>query len=242
MDRPSRGAFSPLQQESAPLRNKIIASLRRAIETGLLEPGTRLVEKDLCEQLGVSRTSLREALRQLQAEGVLTDLYDRSLAVVRISAEDARNIYRIRGVLEALAVEQFIENASDDEVADLRAHAEAVKAAYRARDAERIVETKRGFLDRICAGARNPIAFDLLNKLTLLTSSLRRRSVVRPERQSQSIEEIDAVVAAVSRRDVAAARAAAERHVANAAASALLALEADASPEAGPPPPRRRSA
>ena len=53
----------PLQQPSAPLRSKIIAALRNAIETGVLVPGQRLIEKDLCEQLGVSRTSLREALR-----------------------------------------------------------------------------------------------------------------------------------------------------------------------------------
>src|SRR6185312_3389625 len=99
--------LAPLHQPSAPLRNKIIAALRAAIETGLLAPGQRLIEKDLCEQLAVSRTSLREALRELQAEGILEYSSSRGLAVAAVSIEDAKNIYRLRGVLEALAVEQF---------------------------------------------------------------------------------------------------------------------------------------
>ena len=96
------GRLAPLQQQSAPLRNKIILALRSAIETGLLQPGARLVERDLCEQLNVSRTSLREALRELQAEGVLTHTDNRGLAVVVLSRDDAMNAYRLRAVVEAL--------------------------------------------------------------------------------------------------------------------------------------------
>jgi DNA-binding GntR family transcriptional regulator len=213
--------FAPLKQESAPLRNKIVQSLRRAIETGLLEPGARLVEKDLCQQLNVSRTSLREALRQLQAEGVLTEYNNRGLAVVTVSEADAENIYRIRGVLEPLIVEQFIENAKPTEREELKAQSEVLKAAYRTGSAEEIVVKKRDFYDLICAGARNPIAFDLIKKLTLLTSPLRRKSVVRPQRRKQTIREIDEIVDAILRGDKAAGRAAAERHVVNSARSAL---------------------
>lgn len=213
--------LNPLVHEPAPLRNKIMNSLRRAIETGALEPGTRLVEKDLCEKLNVSRTSLREALRQLQAEGILTDHNTRGLTVANVTRSDAENIYRIRGVLEPLIVEQFIENAPDREVEALRAHSEVLKKAYLEGNAEEIVATKREFYDRICTGARNPIAFDLLKKLTLLTSPLRRRSVVREDRRNQSILEIETIVAGIVARDKEAAKAAAERHVANAAVSAF---------------------
>lgn len=225
MNHPGFEPFGPLKQESAPLRNKIMQSLRRAIETGYLEPGTRLVEKDLCQQLNVSRTSLREALRQLQAEGVLTDLNNRGLAVVTVTSEDAENIYRIRGVLEPMIVEQFIENAPDAELEGLKAHSERLKAAYQLGTAEEIVAIKRDFYDLICSGARNQIAFDLLKKLTLLTSPLRRRSVVRPERRKQSIAEIEQIVDAILRRDKTAAHAAAEKHVANSARSALHSQE-----------------
>src|ERR1700756_2767017 len=97
---PALGArLGPLRQPSAPLRTKIIAALRSAIETGVLVPGQRLIEKDLCEQLGVSRTSLREALREVQAEGILEYSASRSLCVSSVSMEDAKNIYRLRSVL-----------------------------------------------------------------------------------------------------------------------------------------------
>jgi len=213
--------LAPLRQQSAPLRNRIIAALRSAIETGLLAPGTRLVEKDLCEQLDVSRTSLREALRELQADGNLEYTSNRSLTVSVISREDAENVYRIRSVLEALVVEQFIEKAGDADLRLLARDSDALKSAYRSGVLERMMVAKRAFYDRICSGAENGIAFDIINRLVLRTSSLRSRSLVRKERQQESIKEIDALVRAIQKRDVAAARQAAIDHVRHAARSAL---------------------
>lgn len=213
--------FQPLRQPSAPLRNRIIAALRSAIETGVLVPGERLTEKELCDQLGVSRTSLREALRELQADGVLEYGSNRSLTVSRISDEIARNVYRIRATLEALVVEQFIENASDEQMHELAQAGEHVTRAYRSGVLENIVTAKRAFYDCICVGAGNPIAFDLINRLLLRTSSLRRKSLSRRPRHSQSIAELEALLAAIARRDKVAAQAAAVLHVKNAARSAL---------------------
>jgi DNA-binding GntR family transcriptional regulator len=231
--------LAPLEQQSAPLRNRIIAALRSAIETGLLAPGTRLVEKDLCEQLDVSRTSLREALRELQADGNLEYTSNRSLTVSVISREDAQNAYRIRSVLEALVVEQFIEKASEADLKRLARESEALKSAYRSGVLERMMVTKRAFYDRICSGAENRIAFDIINRLVLRTSSLRSRSLARRERQQESIKEIDALVRAIQKRDVAAARRAAIEHVSHAARSALGPDPADrpADAESGAPAP-----
>jgi len=211
-----------LKPQAAPLRNQIIASLRRAIELGHLIPGTRLIEKDLCAQLGVSRTSLREALRELQAQGIVEHRGAPGLAVGAISHEDAENVYRIRAALEALIVEQFIEKASADEIGSLVRESQALKEAYRLGELEGIVVAKRRFYDRICSGARNPIAFDLLDHLVLRTSSLRSRSLTRKERQRQSIQEIDALVGAIERRDVKAAQRIAAEHVMHSAQSAFL--------------------
>jgi DNA-binding GntR family transcriptional regulator len=225
----------PLQQQAAPLRGKIIAALRRAIEMGHLEPGTRLIETDLCKQLDVSRTSLREALRELHAEGIFEQSSSRGLTVSGISREDAENAYRIRAVLEALVVEQFIEKAGTAEIRLLAEEGEILKAAYRSGALEGILRAKRSFYDHICSAAENTIAFDIISRLVLRTSSLRWRSIIRPERQQESIKEIDRLVKAIKKRDVAAARQAAIEHVSHAARSALGAPLAE-SKSPGPPP------
>jgi DNA-binding GntR family transcriptional regulator len=215
------GKLAPLHQQPAPLRSKIIAALRSAIETGLLQPGARLVERDLCEQLAVSRTSLREALRELQAVGVLTHTENRGLAVVAPTTEDAENAYRLRAVVEAVAVEQFIERADDRERDQLAADGSALKKAYLSGSVERMLECKRQFYDSICIGAKNDLALDIINRLVLRTSSLRSRSLARKERQQQSVKEIDAILSAIREKNVVAAKAAAATHVENAARSAL---------------------
>lgn len=227
--------LSPVEHQSAPLRNKIMVALRSAIETGVLQPGARLVERDLCEQLNVSRTSLREALRELQAEGVLFQTGARGLSVGVVDREEAANAYRIRAVLEALVVEQFIEHADERDQRNLVKDAEALKTAYRSGDVSRILVSKRQFYDRICSGAQNALAFDIINRLVLRTSSLRSRSLARKPRQAQSVDEIDAIVEAILARDVAAARRAAQAHVDNAMASAFTVLEADEEAAAEPP-------
>ncbi|MGB6937619.1 MAG: GntR family transcriptional regulator [Xanthobacteraceae bacterium] len=216
------GRLRALQEPQVSLRSRIIKSLRRAIETGVLEPGARLVERELCEQLKVSRTSLREALGELQAEGILTYSPTRRLSVSVISPADAENAYRIRGTLEALVVEQFIEKASEDEFAALIKEGDRLKAAYRSGNVDRMLVAKRAFYDRICSGAQNAIAFDIINRLVLRTSGLRRHSLLRVERQQQSIEEVDTLLSAVTRRDIVAALQAALQNVANSAKSALI--------------------
>ncbi|HEX4410187.1 MAG TPA: GntR family transcriptional regulator [Xanthobacteraceae bacterium] len=213
--------LQPLRQQSAPLRNRIIAALRSAIETGVFVPGERLTEKDLCDQLGVSRTSLREALRELQADGVLEYASNRSLTVSRISDEIALNVYRIRAALEALVVEQFIESASDAQMGELTDACERVMQAYRSGVLDEILTTKRAFYDCICIGAKNPIAFDMINRLLLRTSFLRRKSLSRRPRHDQSIGELKELLAAIARRDQATAHTLALVHVQNSARSAL---------------------
>jgi len=213
--------LAALQEPSVSLRSRIIETLRRAIEAGVLAPGARLTERELCEQLKVSRTSLREALGELQAEDILTYSPTRRLSVTVISQTDAENAYRIRGTLEALVVEQFIEKASDADLAALVKEGKLLRSAYRSGDVDRMLVAKRSFYDRICSGAQNSIAFDMINRLVLRTSGLRRRSLMRRQRQEQSIKEIDTLIGAISRRNVEAARKAALRNVANSARSAF---------------------
>jgi DNA-binding GntR family transcriptional regulator len=220
-----RGELERINFVPAPLRMRIIDSMRSAIEQGVLKPGYRLVEKDLCEQLGVSRTSLREGLRELESEGVIAQNGARGLNVVRISRRDAKNIYRIRADLEALIFQQFLENADDVALREAERLCDQVIEAYKSSQFSLIIDAKRQFYDFICNVARNRIALELLSRLTLRTAQLRRKSVVRSERQAQSIEEMKALRDALLARDIDQARQVARVHVENAAVSALPYVE-----------------
>lgn len=222
MNEITKHSLNPILLETAPLRTKIIESMREAIELGVLQPGERLVEKNLCLQLGVSRTSLREALRELESEGIIAQTSPRGLTVIRISRRDAENIYCIRADIEALVVEQYIEAATDQDFEALQGICNELLNAYGEGSFTGIIQAKRVFYHHICSVADNAVALELLSRLTLRTAQLRRSSVTRSERQSQSIAEIRHLAAMIAERDVEKARTAALQHVQHAAASAIL--------------------
>ncbi|HEX3503428.1 MAG TPA: GntR family transcriptional regulator [Xanthobacteraceae bacterium] len=215
-----RAALMPLKLEAAPLRRKILTALRRAIETGELKPGDRLVEKDLCQELNVSRTSLREALRELQAEKLVVAV-PRGLIVAEISDEDAANIYQVRAALEGLVAAQFAETANALDVEKLKTALDRLEDAYRLKDFEKILDAKKGFYDAICHGARNAVVRDLLDHLGNRINQLRSTSREDDKRWMASLAELKKLAGALLARNPKAARAAAIKHV-DAAARTVL--------------------
>lgn len=227
-------ALVPLTQESAPLRRKIVTALRHAIELGELKPGTRLVEKDLCQKLNVSRTSLREALRELQAEKIITAV-PRGLFVSEITDEEAANIYRVRAALEGLVAAQFAEQASEMDAQSLEKALDRLERAYRSEDFEQILADKKNFYDVICAGARNGIVRDILDHLSTRINQLRSTSRADRKRGAESLAELKQLAGALSARNPKAARAAAIKHIDAAAETAAKSRHpeaAAAAPEA----------
>ncbi|HUC49762.1 MAG TPA: GntR family transcriptional regulator [Xanthobacteraceae bacterium] len=219
-DEAARAALVPLKLEAAPLRRKIIAALRRAIEMGELKPGERLVEKDLCQELNVSRTSLREALRELQAEKLVVAV-PRGLIVAEISEEDAVNIYQVRAALEGLVAAQFARTANALDVERLKTALCRLEEAYRSKNFERILERKHEFYDAICFGARNAVVRDLLDHLSNRINQLRSISRENDKRWHASLVELKKLAGALFAHDPKAARAAAIKHVDAAARTAL---------------------
>ena len=227
METNSNESLVPIRVESAPLRSKIIEAIRDAIEHGTLKPGSRLIEKDLCERLEVSRTSLREALRELEAEGIVARVSARGLTVVKISRHDAANIYRIRAQIEALIFQQFTETATDAQLLVLNNIYSELISAYNLGTFFAISQAKASWHTYICEIAQNQIARNILSRLTLRTAQLRNKSVVRKERQKQSIVELGILMEAIKKRDSIAAGEAARLHVMNASASALAPNNSD---------------
>ena len=98
------------------MRQKTLVKLREAIVTGRFKPDERLVERDVCAKTGVSRSSVREALRYLESEGLVESRGGKGIFVVNLSAAEAMEIYELRKAVEAEAALHFAERASDDEV------------------------------------------------------------------------------------------------------------------------------
>ena len=218
-------SLKPVVQEAAPLRRKISASLRDAMTSGALPPGTRLVEKDLCQDLGVSRTALREALRELEAEGLL-ERGTRGVMVAGVTVEEARNVYAVRAALEGLVAEQFARHAEEADFHALSDVVSAISRAYREQDFGSILSQKDRFYEVLCIGARNHVVLDLLNRLNSKINRLRSLSRSDPDRGPQSLREIESILAALRTRNPDLSRAAAVAHVERAAAAALKFTEA----------------
>lgn len=206
---------------AAPVRQQVAASFRNAILNGRFKPGVRLIEKELCELTGASRTSVREALRQLETEGLVEVLPNKGPIVASISADQARSLYQVRGALESLAGSLFARNANEDQMARLEASVEGIASAYDSGDIEAMLQAKDRFYAVLLEGAGNEIVPSFLGMLQARISLLRRVSLGQSSRLADSIEEIRGIVAALKRRDAEAAAEACRQHVDNAAVAAL---------------------
>ena len=218
---------SPLRisKQAATVRAMVEAKLRHAIVSGHFRPGERLVERDLCETIGVGRTSVREALRQLEAEGLIETVPHRGPTVSTIDEDEARQLYAIRALLEGYAGEQFARHASDDDIARLEAIVAELSAAAQDPEPGRLLRLKSAFYACLMDGAGNRFVKQMLTLFHNRINVLRARSMLRPGRLQHSVEELRAICDAIAARDPAAAAMACRTHIDNAAEAALAELE-----------------
>lgn len=216
----------------APVRVQTVEAIRAEIVSGGLTPGQRLIERELCEQLGVSRNTLREACRQLEAEGFLVIRPHKGPIVARLNDRDARAVYEVREALECFAVRLFVERATDEDIARLQDATARLEEAHDAADVSAMLETKNEFYEVLYAGAGNDVLHNQARLLHGRLASLRARSLAHAGRPRASIEEINEVVAKIVERDANAASTLWRQHIHNAAATALGQVTDDAA-EAG---------
>ncbi|NYT25692.1 GntR family transcriptional regulator [Alcaligenaceae bacterium] len=214
-----------VEKVSAPMRQQAVELMRQTITTGRFAPGERLVEKDLCEMLGVSRSLVRESLRQLETEGLIHMVPNQGATVARLPLEQAEQLYRVRAELEALASELFTVHASDADLQELQACIKRLKKTARSTNsAANRLTVKSQLYDCLLKGAGNEVLTQVLNLLNTRIMLLRATSIQQQGRWEQSINELEILVDALLNRDTAAARRAAAQHVANAAEAALTIL------------------
>lgn len=202
------------------VRSQTVAKLREAIETGQLQPGERLVETALCQRMGVSRTSIREALRRLEAEHLVTNTPNIGPSVAIIDWKAAEQIYEVRRLLEGEVAALCAERASPDTLMALERAIDAFEAAVQAGDAIRRIRTTEAFYDAMLDGCGNEIMRDMVVGLNARVSLLRATSMSRSGRANESVLELRRIYEEIAKGDASGARSAAKDHVRSAAASA----------------------
>lgn len=216
-----------VQRVAAPLRAQVLEALRQDILSAEFEPGERLVEAGLCARYEVSRTVIREVLRQLESEGLVTTVPNRGPVVTELTESDAKALFEVRGALEGLAGALFAERATAEQRARMGELVRRFSRTHRKSDLAERLALKDEFYDVLIAGALNPVIESTLRGIHARVQMLRGLSLQAEGRGPETARELKAIHdAAVVRGDAEAARAACELHVRNAAAVALRELAA----------------
>lgn len=204
-----------IEREIEPLREKIVKALREAILSNHLKPGQRLVERDLCEQTGVSRSSIREALRYLESEGLIERGGATGMFVTVLDPKQAMEIYEVRAALEAEAARHFAERASDKDISALKAAWLRVDKASRSGAYAYGREIDR-FYEILFAGAKNGTAEALIRPLRARINLMRNATsrMASRERIKASMAQMKLIVDALQQRDAEAAATACRQYVA----------------------------
>ena len=225
---------STLRIEDVPTVRAIVAQkLREAIMSGNLKPGQRLVERELCEMMGVSRPSIREALRALEADGLVNTVPHRGPVVSTISLEEARQLYAARAVLEGFAGRECAR-LHDPAVVRRIGHALSRLKAALARpkpDMIAILEAKTDFYAALIGGCRNTFIERMLKPLHDRITLLRITSMSQPKRINKSLREVTAIWRAIQSGDADLAERCCVDHVKAAAVAALDMIEQSAAKE-----------
>lgn len=220
---------------AAPLRQQVLVGLRQAIIDGRLAPGARLIERELTDMMGVSRTVVREALRQLESEGLIAIIPNKGPVVRELSLAEANDLYSIRAVLEGWAARRFVENAGRAQVKQLAQALDVVAAAYDGGNAQKVLETKNRFYDMLFAGAGSETLSAMLNTLHARIWRWRALGLSHPQRSAgrskESVRGLRAVLTAIEKHDPYAAEQLARDEAQRAAAEVMRLIERDSAME-----------
>lgn len=207
------------------LRVLALENLRQAILSGHFKPGERLIERHLCEQLDVSRSIVREALRHLETEGLVESVAHQGPVVARLDADQAAQIYELRGMLESHAAGLCAEHASDDTIQQLVRLNERIQQAFRDDDHQEVLLRTTAFYELLFNGCGQTVAWNMVQSLNARINRLRALTIGTKGRSREAAKEMKALVDALCQRDPQAARAASLTHIRRVAQLAMEALQ-----------------
>jgi len=183
------------------LHEEVVARVRTMLLEGEITPGARIPERELCEQLNISRTPLREALKVLAAEGLVQLLPNRGSRAARLTEKDVRDLFEVCQGLEALAGELACERIGDAEVDEIAAAHAAMVQHYHAGDLIQYYRCNRAIHEAIVAAAGNPALSGLYESVTARIRRARYFTPMTPPRWALAVQEHEAILNALRRRD-----------------------------------------
>ncbi|HJA43454.1 MAG TPA: GntR family transcriptional regulator [Candidatus Dorea stercoravium] len=186
--------FGVSMNEYLPLRDVVFNTLRQAILRGELKPGERLMEIQLANKLGVSRTPIREAIRKLELEGLVLMIPRKGAEVAEITEKSLRDVLEVRRALEELAVELVCEKITEEQIQDLKDAAEEFKESLESGDITRIAEADVKFHDVIYMATDNQKLIQLLNNLREQMYRYRVEYLKRSDFHQQLIDEHEEII------------------------------------------------
>lgn len=211
-----------------PIRDQIADTLRAAIVNLDFAPGELLVERHLCELTQASRPSVREALRQLEAEGLVESCNGRGTIVRVISVEEALEVYEVRAELEGLGAHLFTQRSSTKEREDLANAVTALeKATQEDGSSTRILNAQATFYHVLFVGSKNHFLERTVQGMQTRIAQLRATTLSVPERAQRSLEDFQEIAACIAASDADAARRAAVVHI-RSASEAMMRARAQA--------------
>lgn len=201
--------------EYLPLRDVVFNTLRQAILKGELAPGERLMEIQLAEKLGVSRTPIREAIRKLELEGLVLMIPRRGAEVAKISEKSLKDVLEVRRSLEELAIELACQRMTEADLLELERAQKAFGTAIQKGDAMEIAETDEAYHDVIYNCTRNTRLVQIINNLREQMYRFRLEYIKDEDKRQILLLEHRKILAALKNRRVAEARAAVREHIDN---------------------------
>ncbi|MCU1476886.1 MAG: transcriptional regulator, GntR family [Subtercola sp.] len=203
---------------------RVIEDLRADISSLEFGPGVRLIERDLCERYSVSRTVIREALRHLEAEGLVKVIPNHGPVVSQLSLQEGVEIYELRGVLEPLLCTLFMNRASDDQKRNLLTITESYEVGLMNGDVQ-AWDGPDKYYDQLMEGCGNELLANIFRASQTRIRLTRQLSLGNPGRALRSAQEFRKIAIAITQDDLDGVRRAVDTHVNNASRFILEALQ-----------------
>ena len=192
-----------------PLREIVFESMRDAIISGVLQPGERLMEVQLAEEMGVSRTPVREAIRKLELEGFVVMIPRKGAYVAGVTDKDIADVFEVRAALEGLAAGLAAERITDEELEQL----ERIVAMDKEPDLDEMIKVDVEFHALIYKASRNNRLIQILENLMEQILRFRSMSLAVPGRLKSAIKEHRAILEALAEHNVELAQELATSHI-----------------------------